>query len=277
MIDALLEALALKDVPRTGWRRRGLDDVESVAAHSWGMALLVLVFCPPELNRERCLTYAVLHDLAEAWTGDHPPQDGVEDKSVREDAAMVALFARLQRPELLVTWRDYEAQVDAEARFVKQLDRLDMGLQAQRYVQRGLDPTEFLNSARTQLDTAQSALLDASAPVATASVRFTGHPSLVAMAAALAVHRFAGRLHVAAEGPATSPLIHAVLSEDDVAPFHPTVGAPADLVVAIGPACADRPRQLTWTMSPPPPTTTAHRICRDALRRRLDGLAVLDE
>ncbi|MEZ4316113.1 MAG: HD domain-containing protein [Myxococcota bacterium] len=152
MRDALLEAFALKAVDRAGWVRAGVDGPESVAAHSWGISLLVLLMLPAGLDRERALVYAVLHDLAEAWVGDVTPHDDVPDKHAREDAAMVAFCERVARPDLLAAWRAYEAQADPEARFVKQLDRLDMGLQAALYSRQGLDLSEFLESALAGID-----------------------------------------------------------------------------------------------------------------------------
>lgn len=144
----LRDALALKDVLRQGWVDRGHAHPESVAAHSWGVAFLVLMLLPDELDRERALTYAVIHDLAEAWVGDLTPRDGVpaDEKHQREADAM-----RTHLPELYAQWQAYEAQADPEARFVKQLDRLDMALQASRYRER-LDPTEFLASASQAID-----------------------------------------------------------------------------------------------------------------------------
>ena len=156
---ALLEAFQLKHEDRAGWLRVGIAHPESVAAHSWGMAFLVLLLLPDDLDRERALTYAIVHDLAEAWTGDITPYDAVEDKHAREDAAMAAFCSRIHRQDLLETWRAYECQADAEARFVKQLDRLDMGLQAQVYADRA-NITEFLESARGGLSAPLSALLD---------------------------------------------------------------------------------------------------------------------
>ncbi|OYR56353.1 phosphohydrolase, partial [Halorubrum sp. E3] len=41
-LDAVLAAYDLKDERRTGWQLRGVDDPESVAAHSWGVAYLVV-------------------------------------------------------------------------------------------------------------------------------------------------------------------------------------------------------------------------------------------
>lgn len=156
MIEALLGALALKALPRAGWVRRGVPGPESVAAHSWGVSWLALVLLPPGLDRERALTYAVLHDLPEARVGDLTPHDGVprEEKARRERAAMAALCAALpDGGRWLAAWEAYEAQADPEARFVRQLDRLDMALQAVAYQRAGGgDLTEFLDSAARVID-----------------------------------------------------------------------------------------------------------------------------
>lgn len=151
MIEALLDVLRLKAIPRAGWVRVGVPNPESVAAHSWGVSWLVLMLLPPGLDRERALTYAVLHDLAEVWVGDLTPYDGVSsaEKRTREHDAMVALCARLaDGVQLLAAWEAYEAQQDEEARFVRQLDRLDMALQAVAYGRQGSKNLEpFFDSA----------------------------------------------------------------------------------------------------------------------------------
>lgn len=147
-LDLLLEALHLKRLERAGWVRKGVDHPESVAAHSWGVAWLVLVLLPVGLNRERALAYAVLHDLPEVRVGDLTPRDGVppEEKSRREHHAMHALCASV--PALAALWSDYEAQVDPESRFVRQLDRVDMALQALRQHELGsAGMAEFIQSA----------------------------------------------------------------------------------------------------------------------------------
>ncbi|MCB9685089.1 MAG: HD domain-containing protein [Alphaproteobacteria bacterium] len=156
MTEGLLRALALKALPRAGWVRHGLRDPESVAAHSWGVAVLVLALLPEELDLRRALSYAVLHDLPEAVAGDWTPHDGRprEDKIRAEHEAMGVLAALLPRGgELARTWRAYEAQADPEARFVRQLDRVDMALQAAWYArEQGRDLREFLGSARRVVD-----------------------------------------------------------------------------------------------------------------------------
>lgn len=153
MTTGLLDVLSLKALPRSGWVRKGVPAPESVAAHAWGVAWLVLVLLPESLDLSRALSYAVLHDLPEIRVGDLTPHDGVgaADKHAREHAAMVALAKTVPRgPALLRTWEAYEAQADPESRFVRELDRLDMALQAVRYAE-DTDATdgfdEFLASA----------------------------------------------------------------------------------------------------------------------------------
>lgn len=145
----LLEAAALKALDRAGWRRVGLDPVESVAAHSWGVGWLVALCCPPELSRERALLLALVHDLPEVRVGDLTPHDGVPkaEKRRREAEAAAAMLAHA--PELLAAWREYEAAETAEARFVHELDRLDMGLHALASAKQPEAPdlTEFVESA----------------------------------------------------------------------------------------------------------------------------------
>ena len=146
--DTLLEVLGLKALPRAGWARVSVENPESVAAHSWGVAWLALVLLPPHLDRARALSYAVLHDLPEVRVGDITPADGVSraEKHTREQAAAESLFST--RPDLLDLWQAYERQEDPESRFVRQLDRLDMALQAVHYAREGTEGVEqFLDSA----------------------------------------------------------------------------------------------------------------------------------
>lgn len=149
--DALIEILGLKELPRSGWLRAGVAAPESVAAHSWGVAWLVLALCPDGVDRGRALAMAVLHDLAEVRVGDLTPHDGVDpaDKSRREARALASLLELVPgRAGLVALWREYEDGDSAEARFVRACDRLDMALQAGRYADiEGVDTAEFVESA----------------------------------------------------------------------------------------------------------------------------------
>ena len=150
-LEALLEAIRLKALPREGWVRRGVPSPESVAAHSWGVAWLVLALLPEDLDRGKALAYAVLHDLPEVRVGDITPADGVSrpEKRAREHHAMAGLCEPLEAGAALQrSWEAYEAQADPESRFVRELDRLDMALQCVVYTERGHPGLrEFLDSA----------------------------------------------------------------------------------------------------------------------------------
>jgi putative hydrolase of HD superfamily len=164
-LELLLEAMALKHLLRAGWVRAGVPAPESVAAHAWGVGLLALTLAPPELDRGRALAFALIHDLAEVRVGDITPHDGVpaDEKRRRERIAAEGLLAH--HPALLALWEAYEAQACPESRFVRQLDRLDMALQAALYAaDPGIDPAPFHRSAaRALLDPRLQALADAAA------------------------------------------------------------------------------------------------------------------
>lgn len=144
--ELLAEALGLKELDRAGWKRVGVAAPESVADHSFGVALAALVLAPPELDRARLLAMALLHDLAEVRVGDVTPYDDVsrEEKRRREHEAASALFS--DRPDLMALWQEAEACESPEARFLKKVDRFDLHLQAERYATAGVDVGDFLRS-----------------------------------------------------------------------------------------------------------------------------------
>ena len=130
MSDLFLDALALKDLERAGWRRVGLKQPESVAAHSWGVAWLVLNHAPAHINTLRALELALVHDVPEVLVGDITPHDGISksEKHSRELRAATEMFS--DHPHLFDAWREYTAAETPESLFVKECDSLDMALQA---------------------------------------------------------------------------------------------------------------------------------------------------
>ncbi len=144
----LLEvAVGLREVARAGWKRVGIERPESVADHSYGVALAALVLAPPELDRLKVLSLALLHDLPEVRVGDITPHDGVprEEKKRREAVAAAELFAH--HPPLQALWRELERGESAEAKFVKAMDLLDLELMAAHYARGGVDTGELARSA----------------------------------------------------------------------------------------------------------------------------------
>ena len=161
MLRFLQMALKAKDLRRQGWIDRGVHDPESDADHSWGVALLAWVLSRdrPELERERLLLLALVHDLPEVVAGDTTPFDAVRRpggalppevfaqapeysaearsaKREREAAALEQVLTGLsaeQASELRDAWREYDDGLTEEARFVRQIDKLETLIQAEAY------------------------------------------------------------------------------------------------------------------------------------------------
>jgi putative hydrolase of HD superfamily len=194
--DALIRfwtlALRLKRLRRTGWVDRGVDDPESGAAHSWGVALLAWLLARDhvELDRDRILLLGIVHDLPEAVAGDPTPFDDVRDaagvipsdhfatapgytdaaRAAKAQAEVAALDEMLRgipddlAADLRGAWVEYERGETAEARFVRQIDKLETLLQAEDYldVQPELVIDSFRIGARRDVsEPALAALLEA--------------------------------------------------------------------------------------------------------------------
>ena len=142
--EALIEALGLKGVIRAGWIRAGVENPESVAAHSWGMAMLATQLCPEDLNLQRVLELCILHDIAEGRVGDITPHDNIapEEKHRQETEAIQGMGI-----DASAIFDEYESQETPESRFVRYLDKLDMALQAEIYESQDLDLSEFKKAA----------------------------------------------------------------------------------------------------------------------------------
>jgi putative hydrolase of HD superfamily len=158
-LGALLQAMHLKRLYRQGWLKRGVGEAccESVADHTFGVAILALLAPAPEgapdLDRGRAVLLAVAHELGEVYAGDITPVDGVsaEEKHRRERTSLEQVISSLDDGSAAFIrglWEEFEVQATPESRFVRQLDRLEMGVQAAIYKAEGnLRMEEFFESA----------------------------------------------------------------------------------------------------------------------------------
>ncbi len=151
MISTLLELQRLKRLDRTGWVLRGLaPGAESVAAHSYGVALAVMLLADAvrergvEVDAERCLRMALLHDCAEVRTGDLPRVAahyyGPEVVGRAEHEAFRDIVSDLgepQRSHYGAIHHDYEERASLEARLVKAADIIDLLAQALHFERAG--------------------------------------------------------------------------------------------------------------------------------------------
>lgn len=130
LIDILAVAARLKTSPRHCFTEPGRR--ESVAEHCWRLALAAMLLSgEPEfhdLDMNRVIRMALIHDLGEAFTGDIP----TFLKSTADDRAEADVLTRWiggfpepQRGEWLALWTEMEAQETREARLYKALDKLE--------------------------------------------------------------------------------------------------------------------------------------------------------
>jgi len=177
-LQAYFELCQLKQLYRQGWLKRGVSRkrCESVAEHSFGCAVLALWLAQayhPELDAGKVLRMALLHDLGEVYAGDIIPSEAVsaQEKHQRESAAVQQIFGKLPGGDTYLSlWEEFEQGETPEARFVRQIDRLEMGLQAGVYAAQGLlQPAEFYASAR-------QALVDPALGELMAAVQSIGQP-----------------------------------------------------------------------------------------------------
>lgn len=150
----LLEAMsALKMLPRTGWLFAGVAQPESVADHSWAVAMLALTLAalvnrdPKANGLERALDVgrvaqiAVVHDLAESVVTDLPRRAtlllGKEVKHEAEAKALAQLCQDLPDTNFIALWREYHDLSTPEGRLVSDADKLEMVHQALAYERAG--------------------------------------------------------------------------------------------------------------------------------------------
>lgn len=155
LIELFYEINHLKRLLRQGWLRSiPAEQCESVAEHTFGVALLAWALAErffPGLDPEKILKLALIHDIGEIHAGDITPYDGISaaEKNQAEQQAVKQLFSRLPGGEkYLALWEEYENGTSPEAQFVKQIDRLEMALQASIYeYQHEVNLEEFFGSA----------------------------------------------------------------------------------------------------------------------------------
>ncbi len=125
----------LKREKRHSWLSNG--DHESVAEHSYRMALMVYLIAPKlefTVNTEKVLKMALIHDLVEAYTGDCPDfevksAEQVNSKFLAEEQAIEKAGELLGLQELPALWHEFERGETREAQLVRAIDRLEMQVQ----------------------------------------------------------------------------------------------------------------------------------------------------
>jgi putative hydrolases of HD superfamily len=175
LLNLLHHIEPLKHLARAGWVDRDVAQPESVAAHSWRLAMMAWLCAEAQgMDAARALRLALVHDVAEAVTGDTTPfSDHAPDvrRALASESPDVGMWREPARRaqkvalerEALATilagtpahaaaviseaWEEYELGASPEAKLVRQLDKLEAYIQGWEYARDGRLPhPETLNS-----------------------------------------------------------------------------------------------------------------------------------
>ena len=154
--DFISRLSRLKLIPRTGWISHdiSLEDVESVAEHSYSTSTIAMLLADMETSSgrqvdvERVLRMALLHDLAEGLTFDiskaylqYLGRSGAAIKRRVEQAAWSHTIQSLRSRSLRIKYAELQSEFDAEETFESQIvhaaDKLDILFQTIAYRRKG--------------------------------------------------------------------------------------------------------------------------------------------
>lgn len=145
LINLILKCNELKTIPRMGWRVRGVRDGESVAEHSFAVAVISMLLASRmgiDVDVEKLLKIALIHDLPEHMLGDiHAPATRLLGQNVKEAAELrilEELFGSLdEADEYIGLWKEFAERSSVEGRIVRAIDKLEMFTQAYLYEREG--------------------------------------------------------------------------------------------------------------------------------------------
>lgn len=152
------EIYNLKRIKRQGWLRPGrglsLNVVESVSDHSWCATMLALLLLPNTLDeykekyhdsedvesydKDKIIKMLVVHDLAEAHTGDIPKgeknkQDEIDEKSRFLYYKQLNYSNKVNIDDLYNLWEEFSLCKTLNAKIAKDIDQLECYIQLSFY------------------------------------------------------------------------------------------------------------------------------------------------
>jgi len=131
LIDFHRLLVRFASIQRRVHRPQGKEFVnENDTEHSYNLAMTAWFLAAyfPELDRDKLIRFALIHDLVEIHAGDtffYGSQREMKSKKQRETAAIEQLAADWPDfPELTAQIEDYETHASEEAKFIYALDKL---------------------------------------------------------------------------------------------------------------------------------------------------------
>ena len=161
-IDLIKKIGKIKRIRRSGWVRENIPDPESVADHSYRVAVMAMIF-GKHLNTDvdKLIKMILLHDLGEGTIGDKVVERGVrvdsksrEKKDKEEVETIRQMFSSIENGNSFAQLQEESSRMQTrEAKILKQLERLEMAVQALEYEEEyGKDLTEFFDNASMHIN-----------------------------------------------------------------------------------------------------------------------------
>jgi putative hydrolases of HD superfamily len=161
-IRLIKEIGKIKKVKRSGWTREGIEDPESVADHSYRVAVMAVIFGDKlGVDTNKLIKMALMHDLGEGVIGDVIDQRGIktdiklkEEKDKEKIEKVKQIFSSGDENSTFSELQEESLGVGSEeAKMLKQLDGLEMAVQALEYEEEtGRDLTEFFDNATMRIE-----------------------------------------------------------------------------------------------------------------------------
>lgn len=150
-----------KKIKRTGWMMRNVNDPESVAEHAFRVTVLCMVLASQlEINKEKLIKMAIIHDLGETATGDI-----VVHKGIKTDFKLRAKKEKIEKEAIKQILYGYDEDYaklfhemtlrkTREALIFWEIDVLERTIQAYEYEkEQKKDLTEFFEGAKIEIKT----------------------------------------------------------------------------------------------------------------------------
>lgn len=165
-LNFFIEIGKLKKMPRRGWVIRDIKNPESIAEHTFRVAIMAWFLGEKRginFNIEKIIKMALIHDLCEVYAGDTTPYDSILPKNKKKRIELLKTWPRFSekekkrlvaqkhkkekegldkltkdlplklKQEIKLFWLDYEKGLSKEGRFFRQTDRVESFLQAAEY------------------------------------------------------------------------------------------------------------------------------------------------
>ena len=155
LANFLFEAATLRRLKRTGWQILGSENQESVAEHSYMVAVISFVLAKQlSANLEKTLTMALFHDFSEGRTGDvYKLADlyvTVDEKKANNDA-----FSHDSKLNEIIC--EYGEKKSIESQIVHDADNLALILELKQLMENGnLNAKEWFEANKERLKLKES-------------------------------------------------------------------------------------------------------------------------